>query len=69
MMLNEFLEEHGIVQEQSRKIQQLEATIGELRSVVTQQQREMKKLASGLEKVSARVELSERTQQTVTENR
>jgi hypothetical protein len=62
MLLNEFLKEHKRVQEQ-------EATIAELRSTVSQQQasfqskfaeqeRQIQALASGLQKVSAQLEMS-----------
>jgi hypothetical protein len=49
------------VQEQSRKIQKLEAAIA-------QQQKQMEALASGLEKVSAQLELSKPAPQMVLNN-
>ena len=49
MLLNEFLKEHRKVEEQNGKIQQQEATITELRSMVAQQQK-------GLQAVTARLE-------------
>jgi uncharacterized coiled-coil protein SlyX len=62
MLLNEFLKEH-------RKVQEQENTITELKSVVAQQQKEMKALASGLKKVSAQVEISRSMPQVVLNSR
>jgi uncharacterized coiled-coil protein SlyX len=50
MLLNEFLKEH-------RKVDEQQATITELKSTVAQQQKQIKALASGLEKVSAQMEM------------
>jgi Chaperone of endosialidase len=55
MLLNEFLKEH-------RKVKKLESTI-------SQQQKQIKALAAGLEKVSAQLELSKSAPQTVLNNR
>ena len=54
MLLNEFLKEHRTVQG--------------LKAVVAQQQKQIEALASGLEKVSAQVELSKPASQTVLNN-
>jgi uncharacterized coiled-coil protein SlyX len=58
MLLNEFLkehrkaeEEHGVVEEQSRTIQ-------ELKGLVTNQQKQIEKLTAGLQRVSNEVELA-----------
>jgi len=55
MLLNEFLKEH-------RKVEEQEATIAQLKknfqSKLAEQQKEIKALASGLEKVSAQLEAS-----------
>ena len=55
MLLNEFLKEH-------RKVEEQEATIAQLKknfqSKLAGQQKEIKALASGLEKVSAQLEAS-----------
>ena len=65
MLLNEFLKEH-------RKVQEQEATIAQLKkkfqSQLAQQQKQIKALASGLEKVSARLETSKPPLQTVADN-
>jgi hypothetical protein len=68
MLLNEFLKEH-------RKVQELEATIAQLKSTVSgqqanaaQQQKQIAALAEGLQKVSAELEASRRTEQTVVSN-
>ena len=54
MLLNEFLKEH-------RKVEKLEAT-------VAQQQKQMKALTAGLQKVSAQLELRKTSPQTVANN-
>jgi hypothetical protein len=67
MLLNEFLKEHRKVEEQSRKMQEQEATTAYLKSTVAEQQKdfqatvvqlrkEIEALTAGLQKVSARVE-------------
>jgi len=72
MLLNEFLKEHKAFLEEQRKVQQQrtkienqEATVTELKSVVARQQKgfaeqekQIKALESGLQKVSARLEVS-----------
>jgi uncharacterized coiled-coil protein SlyX len=69
MLLNEFLKEHRKVEEQDRKMHEQEATIAELKSTVAQQQksfqsrlakqeRQIEALASGLQTVSAQLEVS-----------
>jgi hypothetical protein len=54
MLLNEFLKEHRTVQD--------------LKAVVAQQQKQIEALASGLEKVSAQVELTKRAPQVIVNN-
>ncbi len=58
MLLNEFLKEHRIVEEQ-------QATIHELRSAVAQQQKQIQALTAGLQKVNDQVELSRSVSQVV----
>ncbi len=69
MLLNEFLKEHKKVEEQESKIDKQQATIAELKSIVADQQKsfqskladqgkQIEALASGLQKVSAQVEVS-----------
>jgi Chaperone of endosialidase len=59
MLLNEFLKEHRRVEQQSKNIQEQEATITELKrdfqSKLTEQQNRINVLASGLEKVTAQL--------------
>ncbi len=62
MLLNEFLKEHRKVEEQGRKIesgkrkgQERDATINLLKSARAQQQKEIKALSAGLQKVSDRL--------------
>jgi hypothetical protein len=66
MLLNEFLKEH-------RKVQELEATVAQqqkdFRATTAQQQKEIEALSAGLQKVSAKVELSKGAPQVVENNR
>jgi hypothetical protein len=82
MLLNEFLKEHWRVEEQSRKIQEQDATIMDLKSIAAkqetinaQQQREIKTLAatlreqaSQIQKVSAQFQLEKASAQTMVNN-
>jgi hypothetical protein len=79
MLLNEFLKEHRKVEEQSRKAQEQEATIVQLkkdfRATVAEQQEEIKALGAGLkkqaaqiQKVSAQIEASKPAPQVVNNN-
>ncbi len=72
MLLNEFLKEH-------KKVEAQQATIAELRSTVTrqqtsfqsrlaEQQKQIEALASGLQKVSAQLEVSKPAPQVVLNN-
>ena len=58
MLLNEFLKEH-------RKVEDLEK---DLRATIVQQQKEIEALTTGLQKVSAQLELSKSAPQTVLNN-
>jgi uncharacterized coiled-coil protein SlyX len=62
MLLNEFLKEHGKVEQQERKLSQQETTIAQLQSLVTKQEatateqrKEIAALTAGLQKVSAQL--------------
>src|SRR5438132_6642365 len=68
MLLNEFLKEHKKVEEQSREINEQKTTITQLESTITEQQesfdsklaeheKQIRALASGLQKVSAQTEV------------
>jgi Chaperone of endosialidase len=58
MLLNEFLKEHKKGQQQDRKIEELEAIVARLESVLKEQ-------AAQIQKMSARVETNGRTTQIV----
>jgi len=69
MLLNEFLKQHRKVEEQSREINEQKTTITQLQSTITEQQesfdsslaeqeQQIRALASGLQKVSAQIEMS-----------
>jgi len=76
MLLNEFLKEHRKVEAQQSKIDEQEATITEVRSIIAQQQEGMEVLAmrlgeqaSQIQKVSAQIGVSKPATQTVVNNR
>jgi septal ring factor EnvC (AmiA/AmiB activator) len=56
MLLNEFLKEHRENEEQSRKIQEQEATITELKSTVAQQQQGLQTVIARLEQQAAQIQ-------------
>jgi hypothetical protein len=58
MLLNEFLKEHRKGEQQDRKIEELEATVARLESVLEEQ-------AAQIQRVSAQAELSKAAPQTV----
>ena len=62
MLLNEFLKEHRMVEQQGRKIEEQEATIAQLKqdfqSKLAEQQEQIKMLTSALEKVTNQLELN-----------
>jgi hypothetical protein len=72
MLLNEFLKEHGKVEEQDRTVQEQKATIAQLRqdfqSRLAEQQKQIEALTAGLQKVSAQVELNKPASQMVADN-
>jgi hypothetical protein len=69
MLLNEFLKEHRKVDQQGRTIREQEATIAQLKqdfqSRFVQEEKEIEALTAGLQKVSAQIEVSKPTPQTV----
>ena len=72
MLLNEFLKEHKAFVEERRKVQEQGATIAqlktELQATTAHQQKQIEALTAGLQKVSAQLELSKPTSQTVLNN-
>jgi uncharacterized coiled-coil protein SlyX len=75
MLLNEFLKEHRTVQELKSRATAQEAMITQLKSMVAQEQKGMevltaslKEQASEIQKVSAQLEVSKATPQTVLNN-
>jgi hypothetical protein len=67
MLLNEFLKEHRKVQEQEATIARLTSTDAKQEAMIANQQKQIKALTAGLQKVSAQVEMNERASQTVAE--
>ena len=72
MLLNEFLKEHRKVEQQDCKIREQEMMIAQLkrewRETAAQQQKQIETLTAGLQKVSAQLELSKSTPQTIANN-
>ena len=69
MLLNEFLKEHKKVEDQQRKIEKQDATIARLKeefqSSLAEQKKQIQALTSGLQKVSAEVQMSKPAPQVV----
>jgi hypothetical protein len=61
MLLNEFLKEHKAFVEEQHKVEDLQAT-------VAQQQKQIEALSTGLQKVSAQLELNKSAPRTVLNN-
>jgi trimeric autotransporter adhesin len=68
MLLNEFLKEHQKVQELEATIAQLKSRAGKQEAASAQQQKQIEALTEGLQKVSAQIELSKPAPQTVLNN-
>jgi hypothetical protein len=65
MLLNEFLKEHRKVEEQSRKIQEQDATITQFKKEMQTIAARLKEQDSKIQKVSARLELQTEPAQTI----
>jgi hypothetical protein len=61
MLLNEFLKEH-------RTVQDLKSAAAKQKAMIARQQKQIEALTAGLQKVSAQIELSKPTPQTVLNN-
>jgi trimeric autotransporter adhesin len=68
MLLNEFLKEHRKVEEQSRKIQEQDATITQFKKEMQTIAARLKEQDSKIQKVSARLEMQKPSAQTVANN-
>jgi uncharacterized coiled-coil protein SlyX len=72
MLLNEFLKEHGKVQEQTATISELQATVAQQQktfdSRLAEQQKQIEALTEGLQKVNAQLEASKPAPQMVLNN-
>jgi hypothetical protein len=72
MLLNEFLKEHRKVEQQECKIREQERTITQLKkdlqATAANQQKQIQALSAGLQKVSAQLEVSKASAQTVLNN-
>jgi len=68
MLLNEFLKEHRKVEELEATIAQLKLALAKQETVDAKQQTQIEALSAGLQKVSAQVEMSRPAPQTVVDN-
>ena len=68
MLLNEFLKEHGKVQEQEATITRLTSTDAKQEATIAKQQKQIEALTAGLQKVSAQLEASKPVPQVVNNN-
>jgi uncharacterized coiled-coil protein SlyX len=58
MLLNEFLKEHRKVEDQEATIAQVKSTAAKQEATIAHQQKQIEALTTGLQKVSAQVEMS-----------
>jgi hypothetical protein len=65
MLLNEFLKEHRKVEQQEATITQVKSTAAKQEATIGKQQKQIEALSTGLQKVSAQVEMSRRAPQIV----
>jgi len=72
MLLNEFLKEHKKVEEQQVTIADLKSTVAQqqqtFQSRLAEQDKQIEALASGLQKVSAQIEMGKRAPRVVANN-
>jgi len=70
MLLNEFLKEHGRLEEQQATIADLKSTVAQqqtnFQSKLAEQQKQIEALASGLQKVTTQVEMGKPAPKLVT---
>jgi hypothetical protein len=69
MLLNEFLKEHRDVEQQGHWLQEQEATITGLKSIIAQQQKGMEALTAQIQRVSDQAQMSSAERQTVVSKR
>jgi uncharacterized protein YgiM (DUF1202 family) len=69
MVLNELLKEHRQVQEKRRKLEAQDRKMREQEAMIAKQQKQIEALATGLQKVSDRLDVSEPAPQLVVNNR
>jgi uncharacterized coiled-coil protein SlyX len=74
-LLNEFLKEHGKVEQQDRKaheqeamITQVKSTVAKQEALIAKQQKQIEALIAGLQKVSVQLEASKTAPQLVVDN-
>src|SRR5215813_9724570 len=63
MLLNEFLKEHGTVQKLQARVEEQQKQIAVQKAAAAQQQKQIETLTTGLQKVTARVELNNHVEQ------
>ena len=65
MLLNEFLKEHRKVEQQEATITQVKSIAAKQEATIAKQQKQIEALTTGLQKVSAQVEMSRSVPQIV----
>jgi hypothetical protein len=68
MLLNEFLKEHCKVEEQEAAITKMKSASAKQEAIIAHQQKQIEALATGLQRVSAQLEVSKPAPQTVANN-
>ena len=68
MLLNEFLKEHRKIEEQEATITQLKSMVEKQEAANAHQQKQIKALTAGLQEVNAHLEASKPTPQVVASN-
>ncbi len=68
MLLNEFLKEHRKIEEQEATITQLKSMVEKQEAANAHQQKQIEALTAGLQKVNAHLEASKPTPQVVASN-
>ena len=68
MLLNELFKENRRVEEQQATVVQMKSTVAKQEALIPKQQKQIEALTAGLQKVSARVEMSRPAPQKIVNN-
>jgi uncharacterized coiled-coil protein SlyX len=69
MLLNEFLKAHRKIEEQEATIAEVKSNAQKQEAIIARQQKQIEAVTTGLQKVSAQLEVSKPAPQTVLNNR